>query len=112
MYYQHPYFQTPINRNYPPVDISTFEQSVTDFQKTVVEASTILKKFTNPQFARMLMSAAQSGNKQEVNRLIKSIGTTAPITIRYTPTGLWLTIHSQTPGIQCCELTMFLKWGR
>ncbi|MFX3673339.1 MAG: hypothetical protein ACE3JQ_02670 [Paenisporosarcina sp.] len=109
MYYQNPF---PINRQYPPVDISTFVHSVTAFQKTVAEASTILNKFAEPQFANWIMSAAQAGNKQEVDRLIKSIGTNTPVTTQYTPSGVLLTIHAQAQGSQCCTLTMYLKWGK
>ena len=112
MYYQNPYYSYfPIIRPYPPVDTSTFEQSVNAFQKTVVEASTILRMFAEPQFAKTLMSAAQSGNQQEVDRLIKSIGTNTPVTTQYTPGGILLTIHAQAQSSQCCTLTMFLKWG-
>ncbi|PLT32109.1 hypothetical protein [Bacillus sp. V5-8f] len=112
MYYQKPYSHLPIYRQYPPVDTSTFEQSVAAFQKTVVEAGSILKKFAEPQFANRLMSAAQQGNQQEVDRLIKSIGTSTPVTTQYTPSGVLLTIHAQALGSQCCTLTMFLKWGK
>jgi hypothetical protein len=111
MYYQNPYSQFPINRQYPSVDISTFEHSATAFQKTVIEASTILRKFAEPQFAKKLMSAAQTGNQQEVDRLIKSIGVSTPVTTKYTPSGVLLTIHAQAQGSQCCTLTMYLKWG-
>jgi hypothetical protein len=111
MYYQNPYSQFPINRQYPPVDITTFGHSVTTFQKTVVEASTILRKLAEPQFANRLMSAAQTGNQQEVDRLIKSIGVSTPVTTKYTPSGVLLTIHAQAQGSQCCTLTMYLKWG-
>jgi uncharacterized protein with von Willebrand factor type A (vWA) domain len=111
LYYQNPYSHFPVNRQYSPVDTSTFERSVTAFQKTVVEASTILRKFAEPQFANRLMSAAQTGNQHEVDRLIKSIGTNTPVTTQYTPSGVFLTIHAQAQGSQCCTLTMFLKWG-
>ncbi|RFU62616.1 hypothetical protein D0469_20450 [Peribacillus saganii] len=111
MYYLDPYAQFPINRQYPSVDIGTFEHSVTAFQQTVVEASSILRKFAEPQFARRLMSAAQTGNRQEVDRLVKSIGTSTPVTTQFTPTGILLTIHAQAQGSQCCTLTMFLRWG-
>ncbi|OCA85787.1 hypothetical protein A8F94_13010 [Bacillus sp. FJAT-27225] len=112
MYYQHPYPHYPAYRQYPSVNISMFEQSVVQFQKAVAAASTLLKKFSDRQFAKQLMTAAQSGNQNEVNRLIKSIGITLPMTIQYTPSGLILTIHAQGENLQCCDLSMILKWGR
>jgi hypothetical protein len=110
LYHQNPYSQFPINIEYPPVDISTFEHSVTAFQNTIAEANTILKKFAEPQFAKRIMSAAQTGNKQEIDRLIKSVGTNSPVTTQYTPSGILLTIHAQAQDSQCCTLTMYLKW--
>ncbi len=97
---------------FPVVDPTTFTHSVTAFQKISTEADIVLKKFGEPGFAVKLMSAAQAGNKQEVDRLMKSIGVSTPITTTYTPTGILLTIHGNAQGAQCCTLTMFLKWGR
>jgi hypothetical protein len=95
-YNSYPPFQ--INRQqpqYPSVDISIFEHSVTAFQKIANEAIIILKMFANPQFAFRLMTLAQAGKQMEVDRLIKSIGTSTPVTTQYTPTGILLTIHAQ-----------------
>jgi len=111
MYYHYPNTQFPINRQYPPVSTTTFEHSVAVFQKTVVEASTILRKFADPLFAHRLISAAQTGNQQEVDRLIKSIGVSTPVITKFTPDGVLLTIHTQAQGLQCCTLTMYLRWG-
>ncbi len=111
MYFQYPYSPYAMNRVYPPVDTSIFEQSVAAFQKTVSEASIILRKFSDRQFAARLMTAGQAGNQQEVDRLIKSTGITTPVTTKYTPTGVLLTIHAHAQGSQCCTLTMFLRWG-
>ncbi|WP_442598404.1 hypothetical protein [Neobacillus sp. D3-1R] len=102
--YRHP--------QYPPVDISILSHSVTAFQKIANESIRILKKLAEPEFARRLMTAAQMGNQREVDRLVKSIGSSTPITTTYTPSGLLLTIHAEAQGTQCCTLTMFLKWGR
>ncbi|MDQ1913437.1 hypothetical protein RAC89_23855 [Paenibacillus sp. GD4] len=99
-------------RPYPAIDISTFEHSVAAFQRMVSDAGAILTKFAEPQYARNLMEAAQMGNRQEVDRLIKSIGTSAPVTTQYTPTGVLLTIHAQAQASKCCTLTMYLRWGQ
>ncbi|MRH43570.1 hypothetical protein GH741_12855 [Aquibacillus halophilus] len=98
-------------RQYPPVDIDIFQQSVTAFQKIANESIIILEKFNDHEFTYKLLKAAQHGNQSEVDRLIKSIGTTAPITTEYNPTGILLTIHADAQGAQCCTLTMYLKWG-
>ncbi|MFC4401755.1 hypothetical protein [Gracilibacillus xinjiangensis] len=88
-----------------------FQQSAAAFQKIARESITILEKFTEPEFSQSLMTAAQAGNQKEVDRLIKSIGTSTPVEVKYTPTGLLLTIYADAQGTQCCTLSMFLRWG-
>jgi len=109
MYYHYPQYYW--NRQYPPVDTAIFLKSVTAFQKISKEAGTILEKFSEQQFAYQLMDAAQAGNQGEVDRLIKSIGNSTPVTTQYTPDGLLLTIHADADGSKCCTLTMYLRWG-
>jgi hypothetical protein len=98
-------------REYPDVNIDIFEKSVSVFQKIARESTSILQRFADRRFARELMNAAQSGNQKEVDRLIKSVGITTPVTAKYTPSGIQLIIHAEAEGTQCCTLTMFLKWG-
>jgi len=110
MYYPYPYYYW--SRQYPAVDTAPFLKSVTAFQKISNEAGTILEKLSEQQFAYHLMSAAQVGNQKEVDRLIKSIGISTPVTTKYTPDGVFLTIHADdADGSQCCTLTMYLRWG-
>jgi len=115
--YPHHYFYpsfppTYSHRQYPEVDDTTFLQSIETFQKISKDASVILNRLSKREFADQLMRAAQQGNKQEVNRLMNSIGISSPITTKYTPTGLELTIRSNVQGSQCCTLTMYLQWGK
>ncbi|SES23681.1 hypothetical protein SAMN04487944_1268 [Gracilibacillus ureilyticus] len=108
----YPYY--PVNysyRQYPPVDTSMFEQSVTVFQKIASESVVVLEKFTEKEFSQSLMAAAQSGNREKVDQLIKSIGTSSPIKTEYTPSGILLTIYGDIQGTECCALTMYLRWG-
>jgi hypothetical protein len=118
MYYQNYYYQQPYyydaraKPSYPPVDVSVFSHSVTALQKIALEAGNVLDKFADRKFSHSLLSAAQIGNQQEVDRLIKSIGSPLPITATYTPTGLLIKIHAQPQDAQCCTLTMYLKWGK
>ncbi|SEN38651.1 hypothetical protein SAMN05192533_11280 [Mesobacillus persicus] len=111
-YYYHPTLQPHYGyRQYPEVDETIFIHSVEAFQKIAREAITILNQFSNHTFAKKLMRAAQQGNQQEVDRLMKSIGVDTPITTTYTPSGVKLEIHANAQGSQCCTLTMFLRWG-
>jgi len=98
-------------RQYIPVDTAIFGHSVSAFQKLALESSTLLKMFADPGFSHTLMKAAQAGNQMKVDSLIKSIGISAPVTVKYNPDGILLTMHAQAQGSECCTLTMFLKWG-
>lgn len=109
-YYQYPHFQWNRPYQYPPVDITIFSQSVVAFQKIAKDSAKILDKFSEPQFAYQIMSAAQAGNHQEVDRLIKSIGVPSTVITKYTPDGVLLTIHANAHDSQCCTLTMYLRW--
>lgn len=115
--YPHQYFypsfpQPYAYRQYPEVDETMFLKSVEAFQTITKEASVILNTLSDSDFAHKLMTAAQQGNQQEVDRLMKSIGINTPISTNYTPSGLELKIHADVQGSQCCTLTMYLKWGK
>ena len=114
--YYYPYLQSQMNRQppqqqYPPIDTAIFGHSVSSLQKLALESSTLLKMFADPSFSHSLMTAAQAGNKKKVDSLIKSIGISTPVTVKYNPDGILLIIPAQNQGSQCCTLTMFLKWG-
>ncbi|MBM4760982.1 hypothetical protein [Bacillus sp. B15-48] len=98
-------------RQYPPVDETTFIQSVETIQIIARDASTILNKLSDRTFAHQLMTAAQQGNQNEVNRLMNSIGISSQVNTSFTPTGIELKLQNSTANGQCCTLTMFLKWG-
>lgn len=109
-YYSPPYIYR--TQQYPPIDESIFIQSVAAFQKITREASTILNRLSNRSFAHQLMTAAQKGNQQEVDRLMKTIRVDSPVATTFTPTGIEIRIRGSAPGSQqCCTLTMNLKWG-
>jgi hypothetical protein len=114
--YYYPYLQPQMNRQppppqYPPIDTAIFGHSVSSLQKLALESSTLLKMFADPSFSHNLMKAAQAGNQMKVDSLIKSIGISTPVTVKYNPDGILLTMHAQARGSECCTLTMFLKWG-
>ncbi len=101
-------------RMYPPVDIKTFEGSVKTFRLLMEQGSILLDRLGNLDFSKKLMSAAQQGKHAEVDSLIKSIGLRVSVVTKFTPTGVNFTL--MTPGTQsqpvnCCTLTVALKWG-
>ncbi|MCJ8011243.1 hypothetical protein MUG84_05710 [Paenibacillus sp. KQZ6P-2] len=98
-------------REYPPVQTDTLNQSLQDYYKLMEEGYRILNKLSEHEFAFRVMTAAQAGHRQEVDRLMKSISTTAVIKSGYTPTGIGITVEPKVQNEPCCKLAMFLKWG-
>ncbi|GKS12166.1 hypothetical protein YDYSY3_31660 [Paenibacillus chitinolyticus] len=109
-----PYPRLPENPGpgYPSVEPKQLISSAASFRKLLADGNVILARLSDEPFARRLMTAAQAGRKQEVDRLMKDIAISSVLTARYTPSGLIVTV---TPGVQdpaCCILTMSLKWGQ
>lgn len=104
-----PHFRHP----YPPVDTKIFSHSVKSFRLLMEQGSILLDRLSNTSFAAKIMTAAQQGNKAQVDRLIHSVGLKVPITTHYTPSGVIFTLT--TPASQhaanCCTLTVSMKWG-
>lgn len=98
-------------RPYPPVDPTLLSQSAQQFKKLMKEGSKVLDKLADSKvFDEMLMYAAQESNIKEVKRLIQSIGVSSDIDIQFNPDGLRLTFISQVQNMNCCKLTMALRW--
>ena len=105
---------TPTIRAYPPVDINIFEKSVKTFRQLMSQGSRLLDRLGDAQFARRVMSAAQQGKQTEVNQLIHSIGLSVPVVTKFTPSGVIFTLATHPPqleAIDCCTLTIAMKWG-
>ncbi|MCL6570658.1 MAG: hypothetical protein K6T88_03100 [Bacillus sp. (in: Bacteria)] len=108
----------PINypnmRSYPPVDITMFKSSVHSFRFLMNQGSILLDRLADVGFAHKLMTAAQQGKKTEVDHLIKSIGLKVTVNTKFTPTGVHFELlnpPNQNTLINCCTLTVFMKWG-
>jgi hypothetical protein len=98
---------------YPKVDTKIFQSSVKSFRYLMEQGSLLLDQLGDSRFASKVMEAAQQGKKIQVDNLIKSIGLKVPVTTRYNPTGIIITLHSQAPQtlINCCTLTISMQWG-
>lgn len=99
-------------RTYPQVDPTTFSESATSMEQLMKEASIILHRLSESKgFAAEVMTAAQQGQKEKVEQLIKSTGIHAGVKVDYTPDGLSLHMSSEVSGQECCHLTITLRWG-
>ena len=113
-YYPQPYYQSGYwrhTRPVSPVNPDQLHQSANQTKILMKEASLVLDKLANSkEFDKQLMTAAQSSQNEEVKRLIKSIGVTSDVEVRYTPDGLRLEFKSAIDGYDCCKLHIALRW--
>ncbi|SDM60854.1 hypothetical protein SAMN05443253_104240 [Bacillus sp. OK048] len=126
-YYHYPYplhprppvysdyqYYHPLPRQYPQVDVKIFKKSIKSYRLLMNQGSILLDRLGDSDFDVKLMSAAQQGNKAEVDSLIKSIGLSVPVNTKFTPTGVTfeLTVHTdQNAPMNCCTLKVQLQWG-
>ncbi len=104
----------PYRVPYPAVDTKVFVHSVQIFRPLMQQGSRLLDRLSDPSFAQMIMAAAQENKKDQVDRLVKSIGLKAEITTHYTPSNVIFTLRSpenQHELFSCCALTITLRWG-
>jgi hypothetical protein len=121
---QSPYYMIPIRfyhpyqiqegwqtRPYPPVNPSMFTSSATEMHQLMKKADALVQKLANTSsFAKDVMDAAQNNEKQKVNQLLKSTGLDSGMKTTYTPDGLKIILTSEVNNIDCCHLTISLKW--
>lgn len=81
----------------------------------MAQGSILLDRLGDVQFARKIMSAAQQGKQVEVDQLIKTIGLKVPVITKFTPTGVNFTLAThpaQLVSLNCCTLSITMKWGQ
>lgn len=109
------YVNQPIHRQYPPVDVKIFMQSIKSYRLLMDQGSILLDRLGDEGFDIKIMTAAQQGKKDEVDTLIKSIGLRVPVTTKYTPSGITFELSAhpeQNNPFSCCMLTVHMKWGK
>ncbi|MEY9095164.1 hypothetical protein [Paenibacillus sp. RC84] len=107
-----PFPRLPENSGYPPVEPKQLISSAASLRKLLADGNVVLARLSDEPFARRLMTAAQAGRKQEVDRLMKSIAISSVLAARYTPSGLVMTVTPGDQDLACCVLTMSLRWGQ
>ncbi|MGM7681814.1 hypothetical protein ACSVDA_06620 [Cytobacillus sp. Hm23] len=104
---RHPYN----NRQFPPVDTTMFSKSAKEMQKLMSEAALVLNKIAySKEFAHQVMTAAQESQLNKVEQLIKSTGITSEVECSFNPDGITITFILATSGIDCCHLSIILRW--
>ncbi|GGM24434.1 hypothetical protein GCM10011351_07760 [Paraliobacillus quinghaiensis] len=120
-YYQNGYYYYPVyypdTRYYPsyrqpaPVNSDLLCQSATETKKLMDDAVIVLDKLSDSkEFDEKLMNAAQISDYEEVDRLIHSLGLKTDLEVHFNPDGLRLEFKSDVDNIDCCRLTVALRW--
>lgn len=92
-------------------DATFFSESAVAFKQLITGATVILDKLAGSKdFAHNVMDAAQKNETDKVDQLIKSTGVTKAFQIKYNPDGINILLVSQVENIDCCKLTMALRW--
>lgn len=103
--------QNPNMRELPPVDPSRIEHSAQSFQPILQDATRIISRLTDRSFVVPLMTAAQAGHQQEVDRMIKAAAGASRVQAKYTPSGIVINVEPTNANESCCHLSMTLRWG-
>lgn len=107
-YFYHP---IPYNRSFPEVNPNTFMTSAKYMQSLMKDASVLLEKMADSkEFAKQLMSAAQESKQNLIEDQIKHTGIQNIPIVTYTPDGLKLQFSKEVDQINCCNLTLALRW--
>ncbi|MFK2824789.1 hypothetical protein QYG89_03725 [Bacillus sp. B190/17] len=100
-------------RPYPTVNTVFFKQSAQSMKRLLNETTLLLNKITTDNdFAFRLMAAAQSSNRQEVERLIRSSGMLTKAAISFNPDFFRLELQTDSGNLQCCKLAVSIRWNQ
>lgn len=100
-------------RVYPGVDPGFFIKSASAMENLMSEARTVIQKIeTSEEFANEVMGAAQESDQSKVVSLIKSTGVSSPFEAEYNPDRLKLNMSSSVEQLECCKLTIMLRWRK
>lgn len=100
-------------QQFPNVNPALFMSSAKHMQAIMRDASILLERMSSSQeFSYAIMEAAQKSDQQQVDTLIKNTGIEASPKISYTPDGLKLNFEVIAENLNCCQLTLSLRWRR
>jgi hypothetical protein len=101
---RHPY-------EYPTVQPQQFMDSADKTKPLLDDAKLILDQVSvSKDFASKLMDAAQKSKMNELQNLINGTGVKSTPGIKFNPDGFTLDFSSKTANIDCCHLTIILRW--
>lgn len=106
-YYLRPRQPSP----YPEINTDTLKESAKAFKPLMKDADKIIEAFTNSEtFAHNIMDAAQRSQTEEIKSYLTEIGINRPVKVNYNPDSLRLELINQSNNMDCCKLSISLKW--
>ncbi|MGI8315083.1 hypothetical protein [Halobacillus mangrovi] len=88
-----------------------FKKSATEMHDLMLKADSLMQKLgSSESFAKEVMNAAQQNQQQKVKQLLKSTGLEAEMETNYNPDSLTIKLQSDVNNIDCCHLTIVLRW--
>ena len=98
-------------RIYPEVNEDLFVQSASSMMGMMDDARAVVEQISNSKdFANEVMGAAQESDQSKVDALIKSTGVNSSFQAEYNPDRLKLHMASSAGEVECCKLTVILRW--
>ena len=109
----YPYHFETYQRQLPPVQPLIFINSAGVAKELINDAYTITNHSEkNPQFSRQLMEYAQQGQKNEVLRMINSLGLKHRPEVVFTPGALLIKLFPGNPNDSSSALTITMLWKK
>jgi hypothetical protein len=106
-YYQPNYYFRPFQEVNPQL----FMTSAKYMQSLMKDASVLLERMADSkEFAKQLMSNAQESKQKLVEDQIKHTGIQNIPVVSYTPDGLKLDFSRDIDTMNCCNLTLTVRW--
>lgn len=97
---------------YPPVNPSLFVTSAANSHQLAQQAAKVLERIRqSKELASNIMDAAQRGNDQEVLRIIRGVGATSVLAVKFSPEGIQLIFKTEEESQSCCELVVKMRWS-
>lgn len=109
------YYQTNYSnyylRPFQEVNPQLFMTSAKYMQSLMKDASVLLERMADSkEFAKQLMSNAQESKQKLVENQIKHTGIQNIPVVSYTPDGLRLVFSRDIDTMNCCNLTLTVRW--
>lgn len=110
-FYPNYFVPYPYQRQTTPVNPTMFMTSAQHMRIIMKDASILLDKMSDSRkFSLDLMAAAQVSDQEKVNQLLKGTGVQTMPKVTYTPDGLKLNFSTYVEDLDCCHLSLSLRW--